>query len=159
MKYTWSRLHLEVGISFFCIDRIIKYMIVHYVPSYTITSFLSIDLTFNRGISFGLFDSENYYTHFALIGLISLVLGWLVVHTFQRFLQQKTIIGEVFIFAGALSNLLDRFVYVGVVDFIMFSYGHWYFPIFNGADILIFLGVIGMLGLEYYEKWYDICKK
>ena len=159
MKNTWADRYIKIGLSLFFIDRMIKYIIVHYLPSLTICRFLSIDLIFNRGISFGLFDSENYYIHSCLILVISIVLGWLVFHTIARFLEHKTIIGEVLIFAGAVSNLLDRFIYPGVVDFIMISYKSWYFPVFNGADILIFVGVVGMLGLEYYEKLHGFCKK
>jgi signal peptidase II len=159
MKNTWADRYLKIGLSLFFIDRMIKYIIVNYISSLKISRFLSIDLIFNRGISFGLFDSENYYIQSCLIIVISIVLGWLILHTVGRFLQHKTIIGEVLIFAGALSNLLDRFMYPGVVDFIMISYKSWYFPVFNGADVLIFVGVVGMLGLEYYEKLHEFCKK
>lgn len=57
------------------------------------------------------------------------------------------------IIAGAISNIFDRVVYKGVIDFIVVyfdfskitilkSIGRINFPIFNFADMFIFLGVV-----------------
>ena len=64
-------------------------------------------------------------------------------------MHKKLIIGEICIFAGAISNVVDRYVYGGVVDFIALSYGDWHFAVFNVADMFIFCGVALMLILEY----------
>ena len=40
--------------------------------------------------------------------------------------------------AGALSNVLDRFFYGGVIDYIQF----WIVPVFNLADMMIIVGLL-----------------
>jgi signal peptidase II len=44
------------------------------------------------------------------------------------------------LFAGGLSNILDRFTYGGVVDYFYWHYG-FEFAIFNIADVIINLAV------------------
>ena len=44
------------------------------------------------------------------------------------------------LFAGGLSNILDRFTYGGVVDYFYWHYG-FEFAIFNFADVIIDLAV------------------
>jgi signal peptidase II len=45
------------------------------------------------------------------------------------------------IISGAVGNLIDRFVYRYVVDFIMLHYKDvYYFPTFNVADMLVVVG-------------------
>ena len=50
--------------------------------------------------------------------------------------------------AGGVSNILDRFVHGGVVDYV---YWHcWFdFAIFNLADVLIDIGVVLILYINY----------
>ena len=58
----------------------------------------------------------------------------------------KTVFKEYYLpiallFAGGLSNILDRFTYGGVVDYFYWHYG-FEFAIFNFADVMIDLGVV-----------------
>jgi len=43
--------------------------------------------------------------------------------------------------AGAIGNLIDRFLLGFVIDFIDLHYQDFYWPVFNVADVLISLGV------------------
>ena len=52
------------------------------------------------------------------------------------------------IIIGAVSNLLDRILYQGVVDFINIEW----FTVFNIADIYISLGVIWILIFELFIR-------
>jgi signal peptidase II len=45
------------------------------------------------------------------------------------------------LYAGGLSNILDRFTYGGVVDYFYWHYG-FEFAIFNFADVIIDLAVL-----------------
>lgn len=56
---------------------------------------------------------------------------------------------EILVFAGAISNLVDRVLYGAVLDFIELYVGRWSWPVFNVADSLIVCGVIGML----FRQW------
>lgn len=62
---------------------------------------------------------------------------WLVQK--RKKLSPQIIFAASCILVGAVSNLLDRMWYGVVIDWI--SFGRW-FPIFNIADVSIFLGVI-----------------
>lgn len=60
----------------------------------------------------------------------------------------------VLIMAGTWGNFIDRAFYVeGVIDFISFQFGTYYFPTFNLADSVLTVGVILLIlltGLEEY---------
>ena len=54
------------------------------------------------------------------------------------------------ILGGALGNLLDRFQYSAVLDFIDIHYGNYHWYVFNIADISISLGCILIIILELF---------
>ena len=56
------------------------------------------------------------------------------------------------ILGGAISNLLDRFMFGGIIDFIDFII--W--PVFNVADSGITIGVVALIG---FYVWEDFFKK
>lgn len=101
---------------------------------------LSNNLAFqiNSGIALSIFEGNN-----TLSFCISFVALILVGIDFWRNYQQKqrtSIIlwTVVLIFSGGISNLLDRLIYGGVVDFI--AIGN--LPIFNFGDIFITSGIL-----------------
>lgn len=49
------------------------------------------------------------------------------------------------ILGGALSNMLDFFLYGAVIDFLHFRFFDYTYPIFNLADSAIFIGTVGLL--------------
>ena len=55
------------------------------------------------------------------------------------------------IFAAGISNILDRFIHGGVVDYIFWHYG-FEFAIFNFADVMINLGVAMILFNALFKK-------
>ncbi|MFN6985069.1 MAG: signal peptidase II, partial [Rhizobium oryzihabitans] len=79
--------------------------------------------------------------------------GWfivsmrLVIVVFVLWLWRKTAadrtfahLGFAFIIAGAAGNLLDRFFYGHVIDYILFHTDTWSFAVFNLADTFITIG-------------------
>ena len=56
------------------------------------------------------------------------------------------------ILGGAVGNLIDRFWYGYVVDFIQVYWGNSYFPSFNIADAAISCGAAVMLYLTFFDK-------
>jgi len=50
----------------------------------------------------------------------------------------------VLVVSGGVSNLIDRVIYTGVIDFIAV----WNFPVFNVADMLISVGAAWMIAHE-----------
>ena len=71
---------------------------------------------------------------------------------YARWILGKNILGEIFVLSGAISNIIDRFYYHGVIDFISLHWKKYYWPIFNLADLFIVLGVFLMLFYVIKEK-------
>lgn len=134
------------------IDRISKIVALRcLVDSYKVTSWLSFDLVMNRGISWSLFHSASTFGFVVLSVFIMIIIGILMVHTMRRLDQGESIFGEILALSGALSNVLDRLLYGGVVDFIVLSVGDWTWPVFNIADCSIVVG-IGIMFVTFYKK-------
>jgi len=82
--------------------------------------------------------------------VIAITIG-LSYYAYKRYVAGETIYGEVMVVAGSCSNILDRFVYGGVIDFIEVSYGQWMWPSFNFADASIVIGV-GIMMMKHYKE-------
>jgi signal peptidase II len=99
----------------------------------------------NHDIAFSaLNDVELPHKAWILIAVMSVVLA-LTIAMWVRHRKEKTNwdLGDAayaFIVAGALGNVIDRIVRGYVVDFIHLT--HW--PVFNVADALIVVGLIGL---------------
>jgi signal peptidase II len=140
-------------VSIFVIDRITKLYALHTVATpHDICELLQFKLVFNRGISWGMFHSENAVFFMMLTLLIIGIIGVLTLYTYRRFLEKKAIYAELAVLAGAISNVIDRMVYGGVIDFIHLHIGSWSWPIFNIADITIVLGICWILWEHYNES-------
>lgn len=107
--------------------------------------FLNFHPLWNRGVSFGLFSSVGKSYPWVLVwGPLALIIlaVWLAYQTknsWERICLQLII-------AGGIGNWLDRVRFGKVFDFIDFHLGSWHvFGIFNGADILISMGFLGLV--------------
>jgi signal peptidase II len=101
-------------------------------------------MVWNRGISYGLFQSEGaagtiLLTVFSLAAIAAL--SWWLLRT-DRVVPA---LGLGLVIGGAGGNVIDRILYGAVADFFHFhAYGyHWY--VFNVADAAITIGVIALL--------------
>ncbi len=111
-----------------------------------VTPFFNIILTFNTGVSFGLFSSSEQIRLWMLISLTSLI----TIVLFFWMLREKnliTIIALGLIIGGAIGNIIDRLNYGAVVDYIQLYIGQYYWPAFNIADTAICIGA-GLIILE-----------
>lgn len=143
--------YLVIAIATIFIDRLTKIAALSFLDQpLRMNSFLEFQLVFNRGVSWGLFHSDYGYTFLLVTLLISVIIVLLFCYSIVRYLNQHPIYGEVLVLAGALSNLVDRCLYGGVIDFIHLSYDTWSWPIFNIADVAIVLGVVWIL-IHYRE--------
>ena len=107
------------------------------------TSFLDLVLTCNRGVSFGLFDRTGLNALVFSVGaalVVVMLLFWLT-----RIRATFLAIAIGLIIGGAVGNVIDRLRFGGVIDFLYFHLGAWYWPAFNLADSAICLGVAAML--------------
>ncbi|MFH1174237.1 MAG: signal peptidase II [archaeon] len=131
-----KRQHVVFAGIFFLLlllDRVTKTLILHD-PSKQSFGLFDLTLVQNTGMSFGLLSSWGVvFTVLAVLAL--LVLGFFYVRqeTYRPLL--------VVISAGILGNLLDRLLYGFVIDIIDFRW----FPVFNLADCMISIGVLGLV--------------
>jgi signal peptidase II len=116
--------------------------IVHVAP------FLEFVLTWNTGISYGLFPQDSDLGRYVLLGLktAAVLVLWIWL---ARAELKLTALALGLIIGGAIGNAVDRLIYGAVVDFVLFhittkSFNFvWY--VFNLADTAIVAGVIGLL--------------
>lgn len=129
------------------IDYLSKNLVKHYIENdfYRLNEFLTIQIIYNRGIAFSIFDSSSSLVNNILsiiIGLIILFLLYTFIKGFNRFYKTE-FIGYMLLIGGALGNFLDRIINGSVLDFIVVNYKQIYFPaVFNIADIMISFGVL-----------------
>lgn len=140
-------------VSLIALDRITKYMMRGFNKNYSFNDFVTFTLQYNRGISWGMFDSENSIIFFVITFIIGVLISLFMVYTITRFLNNKYIFAEVMVCAGALSNMIDRIWYGGVADFILISGRYFSWPVFNMADVFIVIGLSSMIITGFlYEK-------
>ncbi len=146
----WNYAFLFFGIVL--LDRLSKwYAMQQWQVPLHINQFLTFELAYNRGISWGMFHNSSDFV-FAIVSITIGVVTLLVAGTaWIRFMNGQSIIGELLVVAGSTSNLIDRVLYGGVVDFILLSYGELSWPVFNFADMAIVLGV-GVMMWEHYKS-------
>lgn len=113
-------------------------------PVAAVTPFFNLVLTGNRGMSFGLFNTNAamntaVFTALAAAIVIALIVWLRRAHSSMIRLALGLIIG------GAIGNVIDRLVRGAVVDFLDFHVGDWHWFAFNLADAAICLGVVALL--------------
>ena len=126
-----------ISVFAFSLDRLTKFLFVENVlPEIKVwENILSFQLHINKGVAFGFtMDSIFYYI---LVCLIFIILVYLLVDSYKRG-NQFLLVCLFFVLIGASSNLIDRWRWQGVVDFINVEF--W--SVFNLADCYIVLAVI-----------------
>ena len=108
-----------------------------------VNAFLDLVLTCNRGVSFGLF--ENSGLNALVFSIVAALVVLLLIFWLSRIRSTFLAIAIGLIIGGALGNVIDRLRFGGVIDFLYFHAGAWYWPAFNLADSAICLGVAAML--------------
>jgi signal peptidase II len=109
---------------------------------------LDLVLTWNTGISYGLFQQDSELGRWVLFGI---KLGAVVVLTIwlARAGSRLTAVALGLIIGGAIGNAIDRLAYGAVADFVLFhiTTANWQFRwyVFNLADAAIVAGVAGLL--------------
>ena len=128
-------------IDFLSKNKIISIFKDGIVEKIYVNEYLDFILVFNTGISYGLFSGGGDFQKWILISLSILIIIFLL----SLIRNESTILSKLgisFIIGGALGNVLDRFTYGAVVDFISLHAKGFSWYIFNIADMFIVIGVI-----------------
>jgi signal peptidase II len=155
-SYLWGRLSglgLAVAVLTCLTDQGSKFWLLldFDLPSRSpveLTRFIELSLTFNTGISYGLFPQQGPVGQWALLAFkvaaVIFLWAWLT-----RASSRLTAVALGLIIGGAVGNAVDRLHWPGVMDFVLFHIDtatfsfRWY--VFNLADVAIVAGVIGLL--------------
>jgi signal peptidase II len=132
---------------FFSIDRYLKKFAYNLGEdnSYNlIGEFFTFTFAKNENIAFSLPLNERIIMPLAVLIIVSLV-----IFIFWLIFKYKTINTEImlltFVVLGAISNMLDRFQHEYVIDYLSIKN----FSIFNIADVMISLGMIFYILINY----------
>jgi signal peptidase II len=116
-----------------------------------ITPFFSLVHWQNPGAAFSLFADQPGWQRgfFIFIALAATV----VIFTLLRRTRGRPLFcaALALILGGAVGNVIDRFAYGHVVDFLLFHWRDWFYPAFNVADSGITVGA-GLLILDSFRR-------
>ena len=152
-NYKKILLNLLALIFIFALDRISKLYIIklaeinNSVDIY-LSSYLNLNLIWNKGIAFGMlsFDESVIYN---FITILIIIVNFIILIMIVRSNDIKCYFW-IFILGGSMGNLFDRLYYYAVPDFIDFHINRFHWFIFNVADIFISLGVICLIFVELF---------
>lgn len=136
----------------FVIDQVTKALIVANASTLgaRVEVFPGFNLTFHRndGVTFGLLGDAPWW---GLTALALAVCAWLAV-IMLRTQNRIEAIAYGSVIGGALGNVVDRFRFRAVTDFLDFYVGSAHWPAFNMADVFVVGGVGLLLIAPIFQK-------
>ena len=145
--------YLFIALAVVLLDRWTKHVVAQRIHPYShiqvIRGFFQLTHTENTGAAFSLFaDSPAPWKTAMLIAFSAIALVVVSVLLWKNHhAHVATGIGLSLIMGGAFGNLWDRLARGRVVDFLLFYYKRYQWPVFNLADSAIVVGA-GLLVLE-----------
>ena len=141
------KIAISIFIIVFIIDQVVKFGFSNL--SWDVDGpYMSLKLAYNYGVAFSMFSFLEHYLKFIQLGIVLIATVYLY--------KNKNVFEEYYLpiallYAGGLSNILDRFTYGGVVDYFYWHY-LFEFAIFNIADVIIDLGVVIIIYKQIRES-------
>jgi signal peptidase II len=143
----FSAILLFTVLGIFIIDQNIKMIFVEGFRYYT--ECIDLILVYNKGVAFSMFAFLEEYLKYIQILIVTAVVIYL--YTLRKLCYAFP---AGLILGGAISNIYDRFIHGGVVDMVYWHCG-FDFAVFNFADVMIDVGVVWLLILNFKPK---LCK-
>lgn len=141
------RLGLLVAAVVVIADRLVKWWAIDALADtpygVEILPFFNLVLVENRGISFGLFGGGTLPP--SLLAAVALAVTLALVIWLRRVETRLLAAAIGLVIGGALGNVIDRFRYGAVVDFLDLHWDDFHWPAFNLADAAISVGVVVLL--------------
>ncbi len=137
-------------ILLFSIDQYIKFLFVNGFEAKG--ECISLVLAYNYGVAFSMFAFLQEYLKFIQISIMVVGIIYLILNKdiFELYYIPTTLL-----LAGGISNIYDRFIHGGVVDYVYWHCG-FDFAIFNLADVLIDIAVVLILIINYQDNKKNI---
>lgn len=139
----WLRLDLVLAILLLGFDQFTKFLAITHLKNkpalVLINGVLEFDYLENRGAAFGILQGQRFLL-MAVALILIVIIGVLLIKmpVNKRLLPLRII--AVMIVAGGIGNMIDRFFFGYVVDFISFVLINY--PIFNVADCYVVIAAI-----------------
>jgi signal peptidase II len=123
------------------LDQAVKMAVEAYLPMHeavAVLPMLALYRTYNYGVAFSMLSGMDGWF---IVGLRLVVVAF-VIWLWRQTPKARGIAhaGYALIIAGALGNLIDRFLFGYVIDYILFYTETWSFAVFNLADSFITIG-------------------
>ena len=128
-------------IGIFIIDQNIKTIFLEGYRYYG--EVIDLILVYNRGVAFSMLSFLDEWLKWLQLILIGGVLGYVV-----RLNKLCYAIPAGILIGAGLSNVYDRFIHGGVVDYVYWHY-KFDFAVFNFADVMIDVAVVWLLLLSF----------
>ena len=150
LKYLWLT---SVVIA---IDQVSKWFMVSWLSlheTFAVMPFFNLTMAHNPGAAFSFLAHADGWQRWFFIGLASVVSFALLIWLKKLKPQAKLeAISIAMILGGALGNLIDRFYYGYVIDFLDVYYGTYHWPAFNIADSAIVIGAVLLIIDSFRSK-------
>jgi signal peptidase II len=155
-SYLWGPLSafgLFVAVAACVADQAVKFWLLlgaqlNSLEPMVVAPFTELVLTWNQGISYGLFPQRGPVGPWALLAFKVVAVGFLWAWL-SRARLRLTALSLGLIIGGAAGNAIDRLHWPGVMDYVLLHVQiggqiyDWY--VFNLADVAIVAGVVGLL--------------
>ena len=138
---------------FFALDKVSKYIInlkLLIGDKIEITSFFNIVNYKNTGFIFGIFSEIPYMLYLIINIFLFIIVMYILLKLY--FENSRLLLPLSLISGGGIGNLIERFFYHGVTDFIDIYYKSYHWPAFNFADLFISSGIIIFVLLNITEN-------
>lgn len=116
-----------------------------------LTPFFNLVSAWNRGVSFGMFSSDESWSRWVLSSLAIVIVAFLV-NMLRKTDKKHNVIAIGLIVGGALGNVIDRIVHGAVFDFLDIHIAGYHWPAFNVADSGITIGAVILILDSLFSK-------
>ena len=141
----WQVKFLLALIIIFIIDQAIKLL---FINGFRLDgNWLSLILVYNKGVAFSMFAFLAEYLKYLQVILL---IGIGIYFYKDKLLFKYPILSGI-LFGAGISNLFDRFIRPGVVDYVYY-HGWFNFAVFNFADVMIDFSIVMLIFFYFKEK-------
>lgn len=139
MRFYYYLIALLIFIVDFITKKVIATQLELREEISVIGNFFLITSHRNRGAAFGILQEQRVFFILITLAIVGAIVWYIQVS--RKSASKWLLVGLGLVLGGAVGNFLDRALYGEVVDFLMFNFGSYGFPIFNIADSAICCGV------------------
>lgn len=123
-----------------------------YEP-YPLTFFFNLTLAFNRGAAFSLLSTGSGWQTLFFLAIALVVSAVMLVWLFRlKSWEWITALAIGLVLGGAWGNVVDRFRFGYVIDFLDIHLAGYHWPTFNVADSAITVGALLLMWVNLKER-------